>query len=74
MGLLSDGEPLSWPDTKKWAQHVREHGIEQFIVLYEKLKERQGDVLKWGDEVGREINYAFFQVEAEFCFRLSTWS
>ena len=66
MGLLSDGEPLSWPDTKKWAQHVREHGIEQFIVLYEKLKERQGDVLKWGDEVGRREINAFFKWKQKF--------
>lgn len=51
MGLLTEGSPLSWPETKKLAKHVREHGIKQFINLYERLKDRQGDVLKWGDEV-----------------------
>ena len=51
MGLLSDGEPLSWPETAKWSGHVREHGVEQFIALYNRLKEREGDELKWGDEV-----------------------
>lgn len=51
MGLLSEGSPLSWPETKKLADHVREHGITQFINLYNLLKDRQGDVLKWGDEV-----------------------
>lgn len=51
MGLLSEGSPLSWEETKALAQHVREHGIEQFINLYARLKDRQGDVLKWGDEV-----------------------
>lgn len=51
MGLLSEGSPLSWEETKKLAQHVREHGIEQFINMYARLKDRQGDVLKWGDEV-----------------------
>ncbi|XP_013104793.2 glutamate--cysteine ligase [Stomoxys calcitrans] len=51
MGLLSEGSPLSWNETKALAQHVREHGIQQFINLYHQLKDRQGDVLKWGDEV-----------------------
>lgn len=51
MGLLSEGSPLSWEETKALAHHVREHGIEQFINLYARLKDRQGDILKWGDEV-----------------------
>lgn len=51
MGLLSEGSPLSWEETKKLSKHVREHGILQFINLYRRLKDRHGDVLKWGDEV-----------------------
>lgn len=51
MGLLSEGSPLSWEETKKLSKHVREHGIEQFINLYRRLKDRTGDILKWGDEV-----------------------
>ncbi|KAL0281438.1 UNVERIFIED_CONTAM: hypothetical protein PYX00_002425 [Menopon gallinae] len=51
MGLLSEGNPLSWEETHALADHVREHGITQFINLYQKLKNRQGDYLKWGDEV-----------------------
>jgi glutamate--cysteine ligase catalytic subunit len=51
MGLLTEGSPLSWEETKKLADHVRIHGIRQFINLYARLKDRQGDVLKWGDEV-----------------------
>ncbi|XP_045541950.1 glutamate--cysteine ligase catalytic subunit isoform X1 [Papilio machaon] len=51
MGLLTEGSPLSWEETKALAEHVRQHGIEQFINLYSKLRERTGDVLKWGDEV-----------------------
>ncbi|XP_067641863.1 glutamate--cysteine ligase [Eurosta solidaginis] len=51
MGLLSEGSPLSWEETKKLANHVREHGITQFINLYHRLKDRTGDILKWGDEV-----------------------
>ncbi|KAK9503697.1 hypothetical protein O3M35_010204 [Rhynocoris fuscipes] len=51
MGLLSEGSPLSWEKTKQLAEHVREQGIIQFINLYHRLKDRQGDVLKWGDEI-----------------------
>ncbi|KAL1140373.1 hypothetical protein AAG570_000305 [Ranatra chinensis] len=51
MGLLTEGSPLSWEETKQLAEHVRSLGIKQFISMYHKLKDRQGDVLKWGDEV-----------------------
>lgn len=51
MGLLTEGSPLSWDETKALAEHVREHGVQQFINLYHRLKDRHGDVLKWGDEV-----------------------
>ncbi|XP_031569988.1 glutamate--cysteine ligase catalytic subunit-like isoform X2 [Actinia tenebrosa] len=51
MGLLSLGSPLSWEETKKYADHVRKHGIEQFLHIYNRLKTRQNDMLKWGDEV-----------------------
>eukprot|EP00062_Callorhinchus_milii_P009386 gi/632953142/ref/XP_007892244.1/ PREDICTED: glutamate--cysteine ligase catalytic subunit [Callorhinchus milii] len=51
MGLLSEGSPLNWEETKKYADHVRKHGIIQFLNIYHKVKDRQKDVLKWGDEV-----------------------
>ncbi|CAL8143842.1 unnamed protein product [Orchesella dallaii] len=51
MGLLSEGSPLTWEETKKWAKHVKSNGIQQFINSYHRLKDRQGDSLKWGDEV-----------------------
>lgn len=56
MGLLTEGSPLSWDETHKLANHVREHGIQQFIHLYERLRDRQGDILKWGDEVRSHAN------------------
>jgi glutamate--cysteine ligase catalytic subunit len=52
MGLLTQGRPLTWDETKKYAQYIREHGVEQFIHIYKKLKDRRNDCLKWGDEVG----------------------
>ena len=51
MGLLTLGTPLSWEDTKKHAEFIKKHGIIQFINLYKRLKDRQRDTLKWGDEV-----------------------
>lgn len=55
MGLLTEGQPLSWEETKQLADHVREHGIDQFVNLYHQLLDRKGDVLKWGDEVKKYI-------------------
>ena len=51
MGLLSLGTPLTWPETKQYADHVRKHGIQQFLHIFNKLKDRENDCLKWGDEV-----------------------
>ena len=53
MGLLSEGTPLSWEETKKHAELVRRMGVLQFLASYHRLKDRRGDELKWGDEVGR---------------------
>lgn len=51
MGLLSQGTPMSWQEAKTHSDHVRKHGIQQFLAIYRKLKDRQNDSLLWGDEV-----------------------
>ena len=51
MGLLTQGRPLTWEETKRSAELVRQLGIDQFIRIYHELKERKNDCLKWGDEV-----------------------
>ena len=51
MGLLYLGTPLAWDEAKKYAEHVRFHGITQFLNTWDRLKDRQGDELLWGDEV-----------------------
>lgn len=56
MGLLTEGNPLSWEETKKLSDHVRKHGIKQFINLYARLKDRQGDTLLFGDEGEKRKN------------------
>lgn len=60
MGLLSEGKPLSWPETKKHAQLVHKVGVQQFLAIYHRLKDRRGDQLKWGDE----IEYTLVTVDA----------
>ena len=51
MGLLTLGQPLDWEETKRYAEHVRLHGLQQFIHMYNRLKDRRDECLKWGDEV-----------------------
>ncbi|KAJ1566792.1 hypothetical protein HK405_008395 [Cladochytrium tenue] len=51
MGLLSVGTPYVWEDAKKHADHVRKHGILQFIHIFNCVKDRRRDRLYWGDEV-----------------------
>jgi len=51
MGLLSLGTPLDWDQAKNFAEHVRSHGVTQFLNTWDRLKDRRGDELLWGDEV-----------------------
>lgn len=60
MGLLTVGQPLSWEETKRMADHVRQHGVEQFLNLYSQLVDRNGDALKWGDEVKIPVTILVF--------------
>ncbi|GMF51082.1 unnamed protein product [Phytophthora fragariaefolia] len=60
MGLLVEGSPLDWPDALQWLQHVRAQGIDQFLHTYRRVKDIEGDELKWGDE----LEYGVFQMDA----------
>lgn len=51
MGLLSKGTPLDWSEAKRYAEHVRQHGIEQLLNIYNRVKTRERDCLLWGDEI-----------------------
>ncbi|KAF8894101.1 glutamate-cysteine ligase catalytic subunit [Infundibulicybe gibba] len=51
MGLLYLGTPLTWDEARKHADHVRYHGITQFLHTWDRLKDRHGDELLWGDEI-----------------------
>lgn len=51
MGLLALGTPLDWPATKPLAEHIRRHGITQFLHTWNRWKDSPGKGLLWGDEV-----------------------
>jgi glutamate--cysteine ligase catalytic subunit len=51
MGLLSLGTPLEWEDVKPHINHVKKHGINQFLNIWKKVKTRRMDHLLWGEEV-----------------------
>lgn len=38
MGFLGIATPLPWEESKKYLKYVREHGVEQFLATYERLK------------------------------------
>ncbi|ODO00057.1 hypothetical protein I350_06681 [Cryptococcus amylolentus CBS 6273] len=51
MGLLVDGKPLSWEATELLAEHIRNHGITQFLNIWDKTKGRVCHEFLWGDEI-----------------------
>ncbi|XP_076326354.1 glutamate--cysteine ligase catalytic subunit-like isoform X2 [Tachypleus tridentatus] len=59
MGLLTEGTLLSWQETKQWADYVKRHGVQQFIKLFNKQRDRVNDVFIWGDET----EYAIIKFE-----------
>ncbi|WRT68069.1 uncharacterized protein IL334_005044 [Kwoniella shivajii] len=51
MGLLALGTPLTWEETKPLAEHIRNHGITQFLNTWDRWKDNTGKGLLWGDEI-----------------------
>ncbi|KAK9452391.1 glutamate-cysteine ligase-domain-containing protein [Limtongia smithiae] len=51
MGLLSLGTPLPWHEVEKYTDHVRQHGIQQFLYIWKTKKDIKSNNLLWGDEV-----------------------
>ena len=52
---------MSWADAQECIAYVREHGVAQFLAIYNKVKDVTGEELFWGDEV----EYGVFKVDAE---------
>jgi len=74
MGLLSLGTPLDWDQAKHFSEHVRSHGVAQFLNIWDRVKDRHGDQLLWGDEVGHLSAYSrLAHLPFRPCVRLNTW-
>jgi glutamate--cysteine ligase catalytic subunit len=65
MGFLEVGAPpMEWKDNKEYhaiLDHVRQHGVTQFLLVWNAVKSRKNDQLLWGDE----IEYHLYRREGE---------
>jgi glutamate--cysteine ligase catalytic subunit len=51
MGLLTDGTPLDWNETKSNRELVKQEGIREFIHIYNHFRLLKNQPFKWGDEI-----------------------
>ena len=51
MGFLTNGKTLTWEEVIEYIPYIKEHGITQLLNIWNKVKDREKDCLKWGDEV-----------------------
>ena len=51
MGFLEAGEPIPWTESLELIAYVREHGVTQFLNVYNKVKTVTNEDLLWGDEL-----------------------
>ena len=52
---------MPWEDSVDKLAYVHEHGVAQFLSIYNKVKDLQNEELLWGDE----IEYGVFKVDSE---------
>ena len=64
MGFLGLGDPYEWEASRDddIIKYIREHGIEQFVAMWNKVKDINNDSLKWGDEIEYGILSADLQL------------
>eukprot|EP00929_Paragymnodinium_shiwhaense_P010500 TRINITY_DN1151_c0_g2_i1.p1 TRINITY_DN1151_c0_g2~~TRINITY_DN1151_c0_g2_i1.p1 ORF type:complete len:659 (+),score=116.39 TRINITY_DN1151_c0_g2_i1:236-2212(+) len=55
MGFLHESAPLTWQQTMAHLKYVREHGIEQFLAIYERCHKSADSPFRWGDEVEHQL-------------------
>jgi len=61
MGFLDEYTPLKWNEALGKLKYVRNHGIEQFVHMLSQVKDIQGDLLRWGDE----LEYAILKLDGK---------
>eukprot|EP00929_Paragymnodinium_shiwhaense_P010498 TRINITY_DN1151_c0_g1_i5.p1 TRINITY_DN1151_c0_g1~~TRINITY_DN1151_c0_g1_i5.p1 ORF type:complete len:670 (+),score=133.43 TRINITY_DN1151_c0_g1_i5:72-2081(+) len=55
MGFLHESTPLTWQQTLAHLKYVREHGIKQFLAIYERCNKAVDSPFRWGDEVEHQL-------------------
>jgi len=61
MGFLDEYTPMTWEEALPRLRYVRDHGIEQFIHLFQQVKDIEEDLLRWGDE----LEYSVLKLEGK---------
>ncbi|CAM9912343.1 unnamed protein product, partial [Phaeothamnion confervicola] len=61
MGLLKVGKPFGWVQSGPHRAYVREHGVIEFLNIWNSKRDACCDDLLWGDEV----EYGIFKVDHE---------
>ena len=51
MGFLEKGKPIPWKESLDLIAYVREHGVTQFLNVFNKVKAVENEELLWGDEL-----------------------
>ena len=74
MGLLTEGRPLSWEETHAHADHVRKHGLIQFVNLYHELKGKPFTKYLLITETGKKIFQTDKEMSSSGVTKLSTTS
>ena len=52
--LIGELTPLTFEEIQKYKEFLKTHGIQQFCRHYNKIKDKNYETLKWGDEVSIE--------------------
>ena len=55
MGFLVVATPLGWKESEPHRKYVKEHGIRQFINVFNSVKGLRNDRLMFGDEIEYNI-------------------
>ncbi len=66
------GTPLSFEDSLQYLGYVREHGILQFIHVYNSNKNRSNEKLLWGEELEYHVLKVLFPSRRELYRRVGT--
>jgi len=59
MGILSNGRPLNWSEIVSVRSILKNHALNDLILILNKHRERTNDDFLWGDEVNYLVFFYF---------------